>query len=157
MQDLFPERYREKEREKQREKEREKEKKKKIVKKSSKEKELLQNSSFNSSINNSIVESPQVGGRYYDEDDEEDDVPIKGKANKSNVSNFEPTDVLSSLDHQLKLLKKEIKTKDEKISRLTDHSNMIASQMDKLKGEVARLNSKLHEAYMELEVIYYYI
>lgn len=64
---------------------------------------------------------------------------------------FEPTDVLSSLDYQLKLLKKEIKTKDEKIIRLSDHSNMIANQMDKLKGEVARLNSKLHEAYMELE------
>lgn len=61
-------------------------------------------------------------------------------------------DLLGGLDSQLKLLKKELKNKDEKIQRLTEHSMMMGNQMDKLRGEVARLNGRLHEAQMELEV-----
>jgi hypothetical protein len=45
-------------------------------------------------------------------------------------------DVLSGLEGQLKLLKKDLKVKDEKIMKLTEHSMMMASHMDKLKGEV---------------------
>ncbi len=49
------------------------------------------------------------------------------------------TDVLASLDSQLKLLRKEIKTKDEKIQRLTEHSMNMANHMDKLKAEVSSI------------------
>lgn len=52
----------------------------------------------------------------------------------------------------MKLLKKELKVKDDKIARLTEHSMMMASQMDKWKGEVARLNARLKEAQTEIEV-----
>jgi hypothetical protein len=51
-------------------------------------------------------------------------------------SEVQPKDVLSTLDSQLKLLKKELKVKDEKITRLTDHSTMLANQLDRYKGEV---------------------
>lgn len=61
-------------------------------------------------------------------------------------------DLLGGLEQQLKMLKKELRTKDDKIQRLTEHSMMMANQMDKLRGEVARLNARLHEAQMELEV-----
>lgn len=46
------------------------------------------------------------------------------------------TDVLASLDGQLKLLRKELKTKDDKIQRLTEHSMNMANHMDRLKSEV---------------------
>lgn len=60
-------------------------------------------------------------------------------------------DLLTGLEGQLKLLKKELKTKDEKIARLTEHSMMMANQMDRLKGEVARLNARLRDAESEIE------
>lgn len=62
------------------------------------------------------------------------------------------SELLGGLDNQLKLLKKELKVKDDKIARLTEHSMMMASQMDKWKGEVARLNARLKEAQTEIEV-----
>ncbi len=46
-------------------------------------------------------------------------------------------DVLGTLEGQLTLLKKQLKAKDEKIMKLTEHSMMIANHMDKLKGEVS--------------------
>ncbi len=44
--------------------------------------------------------------------------------------------LMQSLDQQLRLLKKELKTKDDKITRLTEHAVMMGHHMDKLKGEV---------------------
>ena len=41
------------------------------------------------------------------------------------------------LEQQLKLLKKELKVKDDKLARLTEHAVMMGHHMDKLKGEVA--------------------
>lgn len=62
------------------------------------------------------------------------------------------TDVLGNLDSQLKLLRKDLKVKDDKIARLKEHNELMTTHMDRLKGEVARLNAKLHDAEMELEV-----
>lgn len=44
--------------------------------------------------------------------------------------------LMASLDQQMKLLKKELKSKDDKITRLTEHAVMMGNHMDKLKGEV---------------------
>lgn len=41
-----------------------------------------------------------------------------------------------SADMQLRALKKELKMKDDKLNRITEHSVMMANYMDKLKGEV---------------------
>eukprot|EP01039_Chlorochromonas_danica_P003047 gene3047-3326_t len=60
-------------------------------------------------------------------------------------------DVLASLETQMKLLRKELKVKDDKIYRLKEHADLMAAHMDRLKGEVARLNAKLHQAEQELE------
>ena len=49
--------------------------------------------------------------------------------------------LMQSLDQQLRLLKKELKTKDDKITRLTEHAVMMGHHMDKLKGEV-KINSQ---------------
>ena len=46
--------------------------------------------------------------------------------------------LLSSLEQQLKLLRRELKTKDDKIARLTEHAVMMGSHMDRLKAEVGR-------------------
>ncbi len=43
------------------------------------------------------------------------------------------------VETQIRALKKELKMKDEKIMRLTEHASMIATYMDKLKGEVMML------------------
>ena len=51
-------------------------------------------------------------------------------------------DVLSTLEGQLKLLKRELKVKDEKIVKLTEHSMMMANHMDRLTGEVMTANRK---------------
>lgn len=51
----------------------------------------------------------------------------------------------------MKLLRKELKVKDDKIYRLKEHADLMAAHMDRLKGEVARLNAKLHQAEQELE------
>ena len=40
------------------------------------------------------------------------------------------------LETQLRAMRKDLKAKDEKIARLTEHSVMMANYMDKLKGEV---------------------
>jgi hypothetical protein len=70
-----------------------------------------------------------------------------------NDSETDPTkDVLTTLDGQLKLLKKELKMKDDKIAKLTEHSMMMANHMDRLKGEIARLHGKLYDADLELQV-----
>jgi hypothetical protein len=45
--------------------------------------------------------------------------------------------LMANLDQQLKLLKRELKTKDDKIARLTEHAVMMGSHMDRLKGEVS--------------------
>jgi hypothetical protein len=44
--------------------------------------------------------------------------------------------VTSSLEQQVRLLKKELKAKDDKLARLTEHALMMGAHMDKLKGEV---------------------
>jgi hypothetical protein len=44
--------------------------------------------------------------------------------------------VTSSLEQQVRLLKKELKAKDDKLTRLTEHALMMGAHMDKLKGEV---------------------
>ena len=82
----------------------------------------------------------------HDEDDEDDeDDHHHGGGGRGGG------DVLSTLDSQFKVLKKELKQKDDKIIRLMEHSSMLANQLDRYKGECARLNSKLHDANMELE------
>jgi hypothetical protein len=42
----------------------------------------------------------------------------------------------ASADIQLRALKKELKLKDDRLNRITEHSVMMANYMDKLKGEV---------------------
>lgn len=83
-------------------------------------------------------------GQVNDEDDYE---------TRDDEANGVTSNVLDSLDGQLKLLKKELKIKDDKIVRLSDHCNMMANQLDRYKGEVARLNAKLKDAETEIEVI----
>ena len=63
-----------------------------------------------------------------------------------------PMPLMQSLDQQLKLLKKELKAKDDKITRLTEHAVMMGHHMDKLKGEAAHLTVQLREANLELDV-----
>lgn len=53
-----------------------------------------------------------------------------------NISTNVNNNSIPILEQQIKLLKKELKSKDEKISRLTDHAVMMGNHMDKLKGEV---------------------
>jgi hypothetical protein len=94
---------------------------------------------------------------YADEDEDEenyrtDEGEELDRRRKSGGGGGGGGDLLGGLEQQLKMLKKELKTKDDKIQRLTEHSMMMANQMDKLRGEVARLNARLHEAQMELEV-----
>lgn len=60
--------------------------------------------------------------------------------------------LMQSLDQQLRLLKKELRTKDDKIARLTEHAVMMGHHMDKLKGEAAHLTVQLREANLELDV-----
>jgi hypothetical protein len=50
-----------------------------------------------------------------------------------------PLPLMASLDQQLKLLKRELKAKDDKITRLTEHAVMMGTHMDRLKGEVSAL------------------
>ena len=59
---------------------------------------------------------------------------------------------MQSLDQQLRLLKKELRAKDDKIARLTEHAVMMGHHMDKLKGEAAHLTVQLREANLELDV-----
>lgn len=54
-----------------------------------------------------------------------------------------PMPLMQSLDQQLKLLKKELRAKDDKITRLTEHAVMMGHHMDKLKGEVGPCTLKL--------------
>jgi len=63
-----------------------------------------------------------------------------------------PMPLMQSLDQQLKMLKKELKAKDDKITRLTEHAVMMGHHMDKLKGEAAHLTVQLREANLELDV-----
>mmetsp|Transcript_28733 Transcript_28733/g.40967 ORF Transcript_28733/g.40967 Transcript_28733/m.40967 type:complete len:529 (-) Transcript_28733:155-1741(-) len=56
-----------------------------------------------------------------------------------------------SADMQLRALKKELKLKDDKLNRITEHSVMMANYMDKLKGEIALLNSKLKDMELQME------
>lgn len=44
--------------------------------------------------------------------------------------------VLTSLESQMRLLRRELKGKDDKLARVTEHSVMLAAHMDRLKGEV---------------------
>lgn len=98
---------------------------------------------------------PRKPSDYADEDEEEEnyrtDEGDEGDYRRKS-SGGGGGDLLGGLEQQLKMLKKELKTKDDKIQRLTEHSMMMANQMDKFRGEVARLNARLHEAQMELEV-----
>lgn len=96
--------------------------------------------SYGMGVVQSKAAAQQNARNHYDDDDDEEEHGGRGGG-----------DVLSTLDSQLKLLKKELKQKDEKISRLSEHSSMMANQLDRYKGECARLNSKLHDAHMELE------
>lgn len=47
--------------------------------------------------------------------------------------------LMANLDQQLKLLKRELKAKDDKIQRLTEHAVMMGNHMDRLKAEVRAL------------------
>ena len=64
--------------------------------------------------------------------------PIQGGGKGKNASAVDDYDepLLSSLEQQLRMLRKELKTKDDKITRLTEHAVMMGNHMDKLKGEV---------------------
>lgn len=48
--------------------------------------------------------------------------------------------VLTSLESQMRLLRRELKGKDDKLARVTEHSMMLAAHMDRLKGEVRHSN-----------------
>ena len=53
----------------------------------------------------------------------------------SNLNNINVN--AASLEQQLKALRRELKTKDDKITRLTEHAVMMGTHMDKLKMEVS--------------------
>lgn len=79
-----------------------------------------------------------------------------GSSNNSYAASEEdsgaPMPLMQSLDQQMKLLKKELKAKDDKIARLSEHAVMMGHHMDKLKGEAAHLTVQLREANLELDV-----
>jgi hypothetical protein len=45
--------------------------------------------------------------------------------------------ILTSLDQQLKLLKQQLKLKDDRILKLFDHSQLLTNQNERFKGEIA--------------------
>ncbi len=49
-----------------------------------------------------------------------------------------------SQEQQISALKKELKMRDERLSRLTEHSMLLTSTCDDLKGQVSTLTSKLN-------------
>lgn len=55
------------------------------------------------------------------------------------LTNLSPENIVSTLDSQLKAMKRELKLKDDKIRQLKDHSNLMATHMDRLKEEVSRM------------------
>lgn len=95
--------------------------------------------------------APRPAPTYYDDQTESGGNSLNSGRLGSNTTPAMGADLLTGLDGQLKLLKKELKTKDDKIARLTEHSMMMANQMDRLKGEVARLNARLRDAESEIE------
>lgn len=52
---------------------------------------------------------------------------------------------------EVKSLRKELKKKEEKLQRVTEHSVMLANHLDKVKGESALFAEKLHKKEMELQ------
>ena len=55
-------------------------------------------------------------------------------------------------DQQISSLKKELKMRDERLARLTDHTMLLTSQWEDLKGAVAHLSSQLKKAESEVEL-----
>lgn len=58
---------------------------------------------------------------------------------------------IAHLELQLKTVRKDLRAKEDKLARVTEHSMMLSSHMDKLKGEVALLTMKLRDADLELQ------
>jgi len=55
------------------------------------------------------------------------------------------------LENQIASLKKEMRARDDRLSRLTEHSMALANHCDQLKVEVSQLQQKLRSAELELE------
>lgn len=60
-------------------------------------------------------------------------------------------DALQQANTEIKRLKKEMKTKEEKLTRVTEHSMMLGAHMDRVKGESAVLSNKLKDMTLELQ------
>jgi len=72
-------------------------------------------------------------------------------ASSSNVGGGDSSAPKTSLEIQLKNTKKELKLRDERLQRMTEHNMLLTNQNESLKGEVAHLNMKLRSAEQELE------
>ena len=72
-------------------------------------------------------------------------------ASSSNVGGGDSSAPKTSLEIQLKNIKKELKLRDERLQRMTEHNMLLTNQNESLKGEVAHLNMKLRSAEQELE------
>ena len=55
------------------------------------------------------------------------------------------------LENQIASLKKEMRARDDRLSRLTEHSMALSNHCDQLKSEVSQLQQKLRTAELELE------
>ena len=54
----------------------------------------------------------------------------------------------------MRLLRRELKGKDDKLARVTEHSMMLAAHMDRLKGEVTLLSVHMkHEPFLNCTAI----
>ena len=56
-----------------------------------------------------------------------------------------------SLESQIATLKKDMRARDDRLSRLTEHSMMLSNHCDNLKAELAQMQQKLRSAELELD------
>jgi hypothetical protein len=82
-----------------------------------------------------------------DVDDDDSDGAGGGGGGYSSVQ----ADQLQKANADVRRLKKELKTKDDKVMRLTEHSMMLGGALDKARGEASLLTVKLKESLGEIE------
>jgi len=56
-----------------------------------------------------------------------------------------------SLESQIAVLKKDMRARDDRLSRLTEHSMMLSNHCDNLKAELAQMQQKLRTAELDLD------
>jgi len=62
-----------------------------------------------------------------------------------------PGSMQPALESQVAALRKELKGRDERLQRVTEHSMQLSSHVDALKGEISQLHQRLRSAELELE------